>query len=89
MNEIAHLLGRRTAAEHVNSESIHQLLEEIAIDCGQGCYLGRTEPHGAQPELRSMRSSSCASHLAAAAIIKAMLSDATSDRLSSTSFSRI
>ncbi len=45
INEIAHLLGKRTVAEHVNSESIHQLLEEIGIDYGQGYYLGRPEPH--------------------------------------------
>jgi diguanylate cyclase (GGDEF)-like protein len=44
INEIAHLLGKRTVAEHVNSESIRQLLEEIGIDYGQGYYLGRPEP---------------------------------------------
>ena len=45
INEIAHLLGKRTVAEHVNSDSIRQLLEEIGIDYGQGYYLGRPEPH--------------------------------------------
>jgi Amt family ammonium transporter len=51
INEIAHLLGKRTVAEHVNSESIRQLLEEIGIDYGQGYYLGRPEPHGSLTEL--------------------------------------
>jgi len=51
INEIAHLLGKRTVAEHVNSESIQQLLEEIGIDYGQGYYLGRPEPHGSLTEV--------------------------------------
>jgi EAL domain-containing protein (putative c-di-GMP-specific phosphodiesterase class I) len=50
INEIAHLLGKRTVAEHVNSEIIQQLLEEIGIDYGQGYYLGRPEPHGSTRE---------------------------------------
>jgi diguanylate cyclase (GGDEF)-like protein len=51
INEIAHLLGKRTVAEHVNSESIHQLLEKIGIDYGQGYYLGRPEPRGSLIEI--------------------------------------
>jgi ammonium transporter, Amt family len=51
INEIAHLLGKRTVAEHVNSERIRQLLEEIGIDYGQGYYLGRPEPYGSSTEL--------------------------------------
>jgi len=51
INEIAHLLGKRTVAEHVNSENIRQLLEEIGIDYGQGYYLGRPEPHANLTEL--------------------------------------
>ena len=56
INEIAHLLGKRTVAEHINSESIHQLLEEIGIDYGQGYHLGRPEPHGSLTELGRIRS---------------------------------
>ena len=33
------------------SESIHQLLEEIGIDYGQGYYPGKLEPHGSLTEL--------------------------------------
>jgi Amt family ammonium transporter len=51
INEIAHLLGKRTVAEHVNSERIRQLLDEIGIDYGQGYYLGRPEPYGNSIEL--------------------------------------
>jgi diguanylate cyclase (GGDEF)-like protein len=46
INEIAHLLGKRTVAEYVNSESVHQLLDEIGIDYGQGYYFGRPAPLG-------------------------------------------
>jgi diguanylate cyclase (GGDEF)-like protein len=51
INEIAHLLGKRTAAEYVNSESVHQLLDEIGIDYGQGFYFGRPAPPGSLTEL--------------------------------------
>jgi diguanylate cyclase (GGDEF)-like protein len=51
INEIAHLLGKRTAAEYVNSESVHQLLGEIGIDYGQGYYFGRPAPLGSLTEL--------------------------------------
>jgi diguanylate cyclase (GGDEF)-like protein len=51
INEIAHLLGKRTVAEYVNSESVHQLLDKIGIDYGQGYYFGRPAPPGSLTEL--------------------------------------
>jgi len=51
INEIAHLLGKRTVAEHVNTERIHKLLDEIGIDYGQGYYFGRPAPLGSLAEL--------------------------------------
>jgi diguanylate cyclase (GGDEF)-like protein len=51
INEIAHLLGKRTVAEYVNSESVHRLLDEIGIDYGQGYYFGRPAPLGSLAEL--------------------------------------
>jgi diguanylate cyclase (GGDEF)-like protein len=51
INEIAHLLGKRTVAEYVNSGSVHQLLDKIGIDYGQGFYFGRPAPPGSLTEL--------------------------------------
>ncbi|PWT87134.1 MAG: hypothetical protein C5B58_00150 [Acidobacteria bacterium] len=51
INEIAHLLGKRTVAEHVNTDRIHKLLDEIGIDYGQGYYFGRPAPRGSLASL--------------------------------------
>jgi diguanylate cyclase (GGDEF)-like protein len=51
INEIAHLLGKRTVAEYVSSENIRQLLNEIGIDYGQGYHFGRPAPLGSLSQL--------------------------------------
>jgi len=56
INEIAHLLGKRTVAEYVNSENIRQLLNEIGIDYGQGYHFGRPAPLGSLSQLGRTRS---------------------------------
>ncbi|NMM37537.1 MAG: EAL domain-containing protein [Glaciimonas sp.] len=40
INEIAHLTGKRTIAERVESESILGLLRELGVDFAQGCHIG-------------------------------------------------
>lgn len=44
IHEIAHLLGKETVAEFVNSEKTCSLLKQIGVDYGQGFYLGRPQP---------------------------------------------
>lgn len=51
INEIVHLFGKCTVAEHVSTERVHKLLDEIGIDYGQGYYFGRPAPLGSLAEL--------------------------------------
>ncbi|MBV9488256.1 MAG: EAL domain-containing protein, partial [Verrucomicrobia bacterium] len=44
IHEIAHLLGKETVAEFVNSEATCALLKGIGVDHGQGFYLGKPSP---------------------------------------------
>jgi len=44
INEIAHLLGKRTVAEYVDSDNTWQMLESIGVDYGQGFFIGKPEP---------------------------------------------
>lgn len=41
MNEVAHILGKRTVAEYVENERSLQLLRELEVDFVQGYHLGR------------------------------------------------
>ncbi len=41
INEIAHLLGKETVAEWIETEETYHLLKEIGFDYGQGFYSGR------------------------------------------------
>lgn len=45
-NDISHMMGRRSIAEHVTSESILQKLREIGVDYAQGYWLGKPHPLG-------------------------------------------
>ncbi len=44
INEIAHLLGKRTVAEHVEDEATLDLVREIGFDYAQGFYIRKPEP---------------------------------------------
>jgi len=44
MNEIAHLLSKKTVAEFVEDEATVRLLESIGVDFGQGYFFGRPAP---------------------------------------------
>jgi EAL domain-containing protein (putative c-di-GMP-specific phosphodiesterase class I) len=44
INEIAHLLGKRTVAEYVDSDNSWQMLEAIGVDYGQGFHIGKPAP---------------------------------------------
>lgn len=44
INEMAHLMGKTTIAEHVENESIFEKLKEIGVDYVQGNYFGRANP---------------------------------------------
>lgn len=44
INEIAHLLGKRTVAEHVEDEATLREVRELGFDYAQGYHLGRPRP---------------------------------------------
>jgi diguanylate cyclase (GGDEF)-like protein/PAS domain S-box-containing protein len=44
MNEIAHLLGKRTVGEFVESREMSHSLKELGVDYGQGYYFGAPAP---------------------------------------------
>jgi hypothetical protein len=44
MNEIAHLLGKRTVGEFVESEEMSRCLKELGVDYGQRYYFGAPVP---------------------------------------------
>jgi len=44
INEISHLLGKHTIAEHVDSEPVLARLEELGVDFAQGSALSEPEP---------------------------------------------
>ena len=44
MNEIAHLLGKRTVGEFVESGEMSRSLKELGVDYGQGYYFGAPAP---------------------------------------------
>ncbi|SFR63676.1 EAL domain-containing protein [Anaeromicropila populeti] len=43
INEIAHLMGKKTIAEYVENDEIFSCLKEIGVDFGQGFGLGRPD----------------------------------------------
>jgi EAL domain-containing protein (putative c-di-GMP-specific phosphodiesterase class I) len=43
INEIAHLLGKLTIAEHVDSDAVLDRLKELGVDFAQGAILGERE----------------------------------------------
>jgi diguanylate cyclase (GGDEF)-like protein/PAS domain S-box-containing protein len=45
-NDISHMMGRKTVAEHVTSEAILQNLHDIKVDYAQGYWLGEPRPLG-------------------------------------------
>lgn len=44
INEIAHLLGKRTVAEHVENQETLDCVREIGFDYAQGYFVARPEP---------------------------------------------
>lgn len=44
MNEIAHLMGKRTVGEFIESEEMSRSLRDIGVDYGQGYYFGAPAP---------------------------------------------
>lgn len=44
INEIAHLMGKQTIAEFVESEAILLLLQELGVDFSQGYHTGKPRP---------------------------------------------
>lgn len=49
INDIAHRLGRKTVAEHVESRALMEVLRDCGTDCFQGHYIAHP-----QPSLRAM-----------------------------------
>ncbi|MDB5821885.1 MAG: hypothetical protein JWR21_589, partial [Herminiimonas sp.] len=45
-NDISHMMGRKTVAEHVTSEAILKNLHDIKVDYAQGYWLGEPRPLG-------------------------------------------
>ena len=46
INQVAHVLGKRTIAEYVENAEIHRRMAEIGVDFVQGYGVGRPEPIG-------------------------------------------
>ncbi|BCX81176.1 hypothetical protein MIT9_P0754 [Methylomarinovum caldicuralii] len=44
INEVAHILGKRTVAEFVESEAIMQQLIDLRVDYAQGFFVGQSVP---------------------------------------------
>ena len=44
INDIAHLMGKQTIAEYVESEAILKILRDIGVDHVQGHFIGRPRP---------------------------------------------
>ncbi|NOQ36266.1 MAG: EAL domain-containing protein [Methylococcaceae bacterium] len=44
INEIGHLMGRKTIAEYVESECIYNKLNEMGVDFAQGYWISRPKP---------------------------------------------
>ncbi|WP_160287832.1 EAL domain-containing protein [Pseudomonas knackmussii] len=51
INQIGHVMGKRTVAEFVESAEILEVLREIGIDYAQGYHLGRPQPFVGQPSV--------------------------------------
>jgi diguanylate cyclase (GGDEF)-like protein/PAS domain S-box-containing protein len=43
-NDISHKMGRKTIAEYVTDQAIHDRLQEIGVDFAQGFYVGKPRP---------------------------------------------
>ena len=43
INEIVHLLGKKTIAEYVENQEVNCLLKEIGVDYGQGYWIGKPD----------------------------------------------
>jgi len=46
INEIAHVMGKQTIAEHVETPEVLELLKTIGVDYAQGYLLGKPQPLG-------------------------------------------
>jgi EAL domain-containing protein (putative c-di-GMP-specific phosphodiesterase class I) len=46
VNEIAHVMGKQTIAEHVQSFEVFEALKAIGLDFAQGLWLGEPRPLG-------------------------------------------
>ncbi len=44
INEIAHVMGKKTIAEYVENAKIQTMLEQIGVDYCQGYHIGKPEP---------------------------------------------
>ncbi len=44
INEIGHVMGKKTIAEYVENSKIQEMLEDIGVDYCQGYHIGRPEP---------------------------------------------
>jgi EAL domain-containing protein (putative c-di-GMP-specific phosphodiesterase class I) len=44
INEMSHVLGKKTIAEYVENEDILIILKEIGVDFAQGFHAGRPMP---------------------------------------------
>ena len=56
INEIGHIMGKKTIAEFVEDDAILQKLREIGVDYAQGYFVGKPEPlsNHADQELREV-----------------------------------
>jgi len=41
INEIGHVMGKKTVAECVENKTVADMLRGIGVDCAQGYYIGR------------------------------------------------
>ncbi|MFZ5806068.1 MAG: putative bifunctional diguanylate cyclase/phosphodiesterase [Verrucomicrobiota bacterium] len=44
INDIAHLLGKKTIAEYVSDEAIHAIVQQLGTDYAQGYHIARPQP---------------------------------------------
>ncbi|NJM62739.1 MAG: EAL domain-containing protein, partial [Oscillatoriales cyanobacterium RU_3_3] len=44
ITKIGHVMGIKTIAEYVESETVMEKLRELGVDCAQGYYLGKPQP---------------------------------------------
>jgi EAL domain-containing protein (putative c-di-GMP-specific phosphodiesterase class I) len=58
INNVGHVMGKRTIAEFVDSELVMKALSDIGVDYAQGYWLGKPKPFEPRLKVASARSAS-------------------------------